>query len=81
MKTATVTDLRRSFGRIYRLLKAGESIEITRHGEPCANIVPALRRQKTRNVPKPDIMARLKADFGDLVFPDEVFERLKDWNS
>jgi hypothetical protein len=32
--------------------------------------------RKKKNTPKPDIMSRLRADFGDLMISDEVYEEL-----
>ena len=37
---------------------------------------PACAVQKSRPVPKPDILARLQADFGDFVVTDECIEKL-----
>jgi antitoxin (DNA-binding transcriptional repressor) of toxin-antitoxin stability system len=75
MKTASVRDLRNSFARISRWLEAGETVEVTKRGRTFARIVPAMESTKKR-VPKPDIMARLRADFGDLLISDEAYEEL-----
>lgn len=76
MKTASVRDLRNSFARVSRWLEAGEVVEITKRGRVFARILPATASQKKRKVQKPDILARLRADFGDLVVSDETYEEL-----
>ena len=59
MKTSTVRDLRYSFARIAKWLKAGESIEVTYRGKPLARLIPAGRSAATP--PKlPDFESRLK---------------------
>jgi antitoxin (DNA-binding transcriptional repressor) of toxin-antitoxin stability system len=73
MKTATVRDLRNSFARISRWIEAGESVEVTRRGKAFARILP-VAPAKGRPAPKPDILARLKADFGDMILPDSAVE-------
>lgn len=75
MKTASIRDLRNSFARVSRWLEAGETVEVTKRGRVFAHLLPASSPQKKR-VPKPDILARLKADFGDLVVADEVYDEL-----
>ena len=75
MKTATVRDLRNSFARISRWLEAGEQVEITKRGQVFARILPAAPH-KVRGAAKPDILARLRADFGNLVIPDGVIEEI-----
>jgi len=37
---------------------------------------PAASPKKKRS-PKPDILARLRADFGDIVIPDETFHDIR----
>ena len=75
MKTATVRDLRNSFARISRWLEAGEMVEVTKRGRVFARILPATP-PKGRRTAKPDIMARLHADFGDLVVPDTALDEV-----
>ena len=75
MKTATVRDLRNSFARISRWLEAGELVEVTKRGRIFARILPAAPPKKKRG-PKPDILARLRADFGDFVIPDKTFDEV-----
>jgi antitoxin (DNA-binding transcriptional repressor) of toxin-antitoxin stability system len=75
MKTATVRDLRNSFARISRWLEAGESVEVTKRGRLFAHILPAAP-PKGKRAPMPDILARLRADFGDVVIPDETVNEI-----
>jgi antitoxin (DNA-binding transcriptional repressor) of toxin-antitoxin stability system len=76
MKTATVRDLRNSFARISRWLEAGESVEVTKRGKVFARIFPVDPPKRPRG-PKPDIMARLKEDFGEVVMPDRVMDNVR----
>jgi len=62
MKTASVRDLRNRFARVASWIAEGESVEITKRGKPFACLSPA--KSKTRRFKMPDIMARLKEDFG-----------------
>jgi antitoxin (DNA-binding transcriptional repressor) of toxin-antitoxin stability system len=64
MKTATVRDLRYSFSRIARWLRAGESVEITYRRKRLARLIPAIR--PTAEAPQPpDFASRLKRLFPD----------------
>ena len=65
MKTATIRDLRNRFTRVAAWIAEGEPVEITKAGKLFARLVPP---DKTANPVKPDIMARLKATWGDRVF-------------
>lgn len=75
MKTATVRDLRNSFARVSRWLEAGETVEVTKRGRAFARILPAAP-PKAKRAPKPDILARLQADFGKFVVTDESYEEV-----
>jgi antitoxin (DNA-binding transcriptional repressor) of toxin-antitoxin stability system len=75
MKKATVRDLRNSFARISRWIEAGESVEVTKRGKAFARILPVVP-PRGRNAPKPDIMARLRADFGTLILPDSTIDHV-----
>ena len=67
MKTATVRDLRNHFPRVAAWIAEGQPVEITKAGKPFARLVPATP-ENPRKLVKPDIMARLKAVWGDRVF-------------
>ena len=75
MKTATVRDLRNSFARVSRWLEAGETIEVTKRGRVFARLFP-VSPPKAGCAPKPDIMARLRADFGDFVVTDHTYDEI-----
>jgi len=64
MKKATVRDLRYSFARIARWLRAGESVEITYRRKRLAKLVPAAR-SISAPVQAPDFEGRLKRLFGE----------------
>jgi antitoxin (DNA-binding transcriptional repressor) of toxin-antitoxin stability system len=59
MKTSTVRDLRYSFSRIAKWLRAGESIEVTYRGKKLARLIPAFRAPAAPSE-SPDFEARLK---------------------
>jgi len=59
MKTSTVRDLRYSFSRIAKWLKAGESIEVTYRGKKLARLIPACHAAAAPSE-SPDFEARLK---------------------
>jgi antitoxin (DNA-binding transcriptional repressor) of toxin-antitoxin stability system len=40
MKTATVRDLRKDFGRISKWLDSGETVQILKRGKPFARVLP-----------------------------------------
>ncbi len=67
MKTATVRDLRNRFPRVAAWIEQGEPVEITKAGKVFARLVPATP-PKPRRFKKPDIMARLRANFGNKVY-------------
>jgi antitoxin (DNA-binding transcriptional repressor) of toxin-antitoxin stability system len=75
MKTTSVRDLRNSFARISRWLESGETVEVTKRGRVFAHILPAMPA-KAKTAPKPDILARLRADFGDFVVSDDTYDEL-----
>jgi antitoxin (DNA-binding transcriptional repressor) of toxin-antitoxin stability system len=75
MKTATVRDLRNSFARVSRWLEAGETVEVTKRGRVFARILPAAP-PKAKRAPKPDILARLRADFGGFVLSDKACDEI-----
>ena len=59
------------------MVAAGEDVEITRRHRVVARVVPATR---PATKPKwPDIMARLRDDFGDKVTPDSapIFDEMR----
>ena len=67
MKTATVRDLRNRFPRVAAWITEGEPVEITKAGKLFARLVPPTP-VKTPKLVKPDIMAQLKATWGDRIF-------------
>ena len=67
MKTATVRDLRNRFPRVAAWISEGEAVEITKSGKPFAHLVPVGSKTR-RKLVKPDVMARLRATWGDRVF-------------
>ena len=74
MKTATVRDLRNRFPRVAAWIEQGEPVEITKGGKVFARLVPA-KPEKPRRFKMPDIMARLRANFGDKVYSAEDLAR------
>jgi antitoxin (DNA-binding transcriptional repressor) of toxin-antitoxin stability system len=64
MKTASVRDLRYGFKKIEALLRQGEEVHITKRRRIIARLVPE-NAEGTREVP--DVLARLRAIYGDKV--------------
>lgn len=64
MRTASVRDLRNHFPRVASWIAEGEAVEITKSGKPFARLFP-IAPAKPRRFKMPDIMARLRHDFGD----------------
>lgn len=62
MKTASVRDLRFSFGKVEDLLRQGEEVEITKRRQVVARLVPAVTRVKPV---LPDFWGRLRDIYGD----------------
>ena len=67
MKTATIRDLRNRFARVAAWIAEGEPVEITKAGKVFARLVPPASVKASKLV-KPDIMAQLKATWGDRIF-------------
>ena len=76
MKTATVRDLRNRFPRVAAWIAEGEPVEITKAGKLFARLVPPTPAKKSKLV-KPDIMARLKAVWGDRIFSTKEIEAMR----
>ncbi len=64
MRKASVSELRYDFKKIERLLRNGEEIEITKHRQVIARIIPAHKAQMRQ---LPDFLGRLKAIYGGKV--------------
>ena len=77
MKTATVRDLRNRFPRVAAWIAEGEPVEITRSGKLFARLVPPAPAARAKLV-KPDIMAQLKAVWGDKIFSTKEIEAMRD---
>ena len=67
MKTVTIRDLRNRFPRVAAWIEEGEPVEITKAGKLFARLMPP-ESVKPRKLVKPDIMAQLKATWGDRIF-------------
>ena len=75
MKTATIRDLRNRFPRVAAWIEQGEPVEITRGGKVFARLVPATP-EKPRRFKMPDVMARLRANFGDKAYSAQEIQGL-----
>jgi len=75
MRTATVTDLRNNFRRVSAWIENGETVEIVKRRRVIAHLVPAGR--KARRPAKPDILARLKKQWGDRTFSREEVQAMR----
>ena len=64
MKTVTLRDLRYHFPKVERLLRQGETVDVTRRGKVFATLSPKAEHVPG-HAPLPDFMARLRAIYGD----------------
>jgi len=62
MKTASIRDLRFSFGKVEDLLRQGEEVQITKRRQVVARLLPAVSSVKPE---LPDFLGRLRAIYGD----------------
>jgi antitoxin (DNA-binding transcriptional repressor) of toxin-antitoxin stability system len=62
MRQVGIRELRYNFRALERWLKAGESIEITRHGHGLARLTPLPRPTDRPQIP--DVLARLRSIHG-----------------
>lgn len=77
MKTLSVREAQHGFSAMLERVTAGEDVEITRHRRVVARVVSAAPSAGKRKWP--DIMARLREDFGSRVTPDSgpIFDDLR----
>ncbi|MSU22207.1 MAG: type II toxin-antitoxin system prevent-host-death family antitoxin [Opitutus sp.] len=75
MKTATIRQVKYDLRGVLALVEAGDSVEITRHGEPVATLSPP-RKTRRRRAGLPDFAARLKEDFPAGPLPGPTFAEL-----
>ena len=64
MKQASVRDLRYNFPAVERMLRQGETIEITKRKRVIGRLMPVVPEAKPK---MPDFMARLKRIYGNRV--------------
>ena len=64
MRTVTVSQLRREFKRIERLLQRGEEIQVTKRGRVIARLVP---ENSEAGPEMPDFLGRMRAIYGDKI--------------
>jgi prevent-host-death family protein len=70
MKTLSIREAQHGFAAMLNLVAKGQEVEITHRHKPVARVVPVPRQ--TDKVVWPDIVSRLKHDFGDRVTPDSA---------
>ena len=76
MKTATMRDLRYDYGKLAPWIKAGKTIQITRHARHVFDIVPPKKSARKKLV-HPDYEARLQRIWGDRVFSAAEVEEMR----
>lgn len=64
MRRATVADLRNRFPSVYRWIKDGETVELTKRGRVIARVIPAPPLESGKFV-VPDFVAMQRKVFGD----------------
>ena len=70
MKRLSVREAQHGFAAMLDLVAAGHQVEITRRRQVVARVVPV--SHGNRKAKWPNIMARLKQDFGERVTPDSA---------
>jgi prevent-host-death family protein len=71
MKTANVTQLRRAFGDVMKLIAEGEQVEIVKKGKGIALLSPP-PGHKPKKFKLPDFEPRRNRIFGDRVMPGNI---------
>ena len=69
MRKVPLTDLRYHFPKVERLLRRGQTVQITKHGRVFARLVPVTVETKDQNKPPrlPDFKKRRRELFGDRI--------------
>jgi len=77
MKTLSVREAQHGFAAMLDMVAGGEDIQITRRRKVVARVIPATRQ--TTKARWPDLMARLRKDFGAKLTPDSasIFEDMR----
>jgi antitoxin (DNA-binding transcriptional repressor) of toxin-antitoxin stability system len=73
MKQASVRDLRYNFPAVERMLRAGETIEITKRKRVIGKLMPVEPETKPK---MPDFMARLRKIYGNRVLKVTAAQRI-----
>ncbi len=73
MKQASVRDLRYNFPAVERMLRQGETIEITKRKRVIGRLSPVVPAEKPK---MPDFMARLKRIYGTRVLKVTAAQRI-----
>jgi len=80
-QTATIRQVRHDFGMILDWIANGDEVTILRYKEPVAQITPVKPKRKPKLPPLPDYEARARRIFGNRVFNDYDFERMRAYNA
>jgi antitoxin (DNA-binding transcriptional repressor) of toxin-antitoxin stability system len=73
MKQASVRDLRYNFPAVERMLRQGETIEITKRKRVIGKLMPVESKAK---VEMPDFIARMRKTFGNRKFKVSFAQRI-----
>lgn len=65
MNTASVRDLRYRFPEVERLLRSGETVEITKRGRLVGRLSPPGNGVDRAEIKVPDVLGRLRAIYGN----------------
>jgi len=77
MRIATVADLRNNFRQVSAWIEHGETVQIIKRGKAFAQIRAVGSVDSDQKPPKPDVMARLQAVWGDREFSLGEVEAMK----
>jgi antitoxin (DNA-binding transcriptional repressor) of toxin-antitoxin stability system len=75
MKQASVRDLRYNFSAVERMLRQGETIEITKRKRVIGTLTPVVPEAKPK---LPDFMARLRRIYGNKVLKVTAAQRIRE---
>ena len=78
MTKVTFREASRAFSKITKIARGGETVCVTRNGEPWVTIVAPGVEHKSRPVVLPDFIARLKKDFSGTVSGPSMAEMISE---
>jgi prevent-host-death family protein len=75
MRTASIHEVQRDFGRILEWVASGEEVAITKRRETVARLLP-VKPKKVARIKMPDVTARLRKVFGRKIISNKVMKEI-----